>query len=121
MQAHTTIAAETLQNVALDYPDAGNFLRLIIDIVRHHHERWDGQGYPDGLSGEAIPLPARIVAICDVYDALRTHRSWKPALSHEVAMHMIAEASPGQFDPRLVEIFLRIADSFAAIFAEEGD
>ena len=64
---------------------------MAIDITRHHHERYDGTGYPDRLAGNAIPLAARIVAICDVYDALRARRSYKPALSHTAALQMMSK------------------------------
>jgi len=81
-------------------------LRLVLPIIRHHHEHWDGSGYPDRLSGEEIPLLARILQVVDVYDALRTERPYKPARSHEDAYEvMIAEAEAGLWDRRLVEEF----------------
>ena len=81
-------------------------LRLVLPIIRHHHEHWDGSGYPDRLSGEEIPLLARILQVVDVYDALRTERPYKPARSHEDANEvMIAEAEAGLWDRRLVEEF----------------
>ena len=76
-------------------------------IVRHHHERWDGTGYPDGLAGEGIPLLARALAVADSYDAITTERPYKPALSHERAMARLAEATGTHFDPRVVEAFQR--------------
>ena len=73
MQAHTTIGAETLPGeVAQQHGFATAFLQMAIDIARHHHERWDGTGYPDRLAGTDIPLAARLVAVADVYDALRS-------------------------------------------------
>lgn len=81
-------------------------LRLVLPIIRHHHEHWDGSGYPDRLSGEDVPLLARILQVVDVYDALRTERPYKPARSHEDAYSvMIAEAEAGLWDRRLVEEF----------------
>lgn len=81
-------------------------LRLVLPIIRHHHEMWDGSGYPDGLRGEDIPLLARILQTVDVYDALRTSRPYKPAMSHEEAMQtMRDEAAAGIRDPELVEAF----------------
>src|SRR5207247_5647669 len=71
MQTHTVIGAETLQNVARRVGSAVAFLQMATDIARHHHERYDGQGYPDGLKGSAIPLAARLLSIGDVYDGLR--------------------------------------------------
>jgi len=94
------------------HPEAG--LELVADIdfpgdiraiIRNHHERWDGTGYPDGLAGESIPFAARILCVADVYDALTTTRSYRPGLTDERAAGIMRE-SPGQFDPELLDIFL---------------
>ena len=77
-------------------------------IIRHHHERWDGSGYPDGLVGEAIPLGARIIAVADVYDAMTSDRPYRRALSHEVAIDELVRGSGGQFDPAAVDAFLAL-------------
>jgi putative two-component system response regulator len=78
-------------------------------IMRHHHERWNGTGYPDGLSGEAIPLGARIMSVVDVYDALHTERPYKPALSHDEAVAILLRETDGGFwDPRVVRAFLDV-------------
>jgi putative nucleotidyltransferase with HDIG domain len=94
------------------HPEAGLELVAEIDfpgdinaIIRNHHERWDGTGYPDGLAGEQIPLAARILCVADVYDALTTTRSYRAGLSHARAAE-IMRASAGQFDPHLLEMFL---------------
>ena len=76
------------------------------DIIRYHHERWNGSGYPDGLAGEAIPLGARIIAVADVYDAMTSDRPYRRALSHEVALSELIRGSGTQFDSRVVEAFL---------------
>ncbi len=82
-------------------------LRLVLPIIRHHHEHWNGSGYPDGLRGENIPALARILQVVDVYDALRTARPYKPALSHEdSAQTMADEARTGLWDKELVKAFL---------------
>ncbi len=120
MQTHTTIGADTLTEVARHHGFAQAFLHTAIDIVRHHHERWDGTGYPDGLAGSAIPLSARIVSIGDVYDALRSRRVYKPALSHSAVMSLIAD-SQGQFDPALLEVFERCGGQFERIYKELCD
>ena len=95
------------------------------DICLGHHERWCGGGYPRGLSGEAIPLAARIVSLCDVYDALRSRRSYKPPFSHERALRIILEGDgrvePDHFDPRLLEIFRRRGDDLARLFESRPD
>ena len=82
-------------------------LRLVLPIIRNHHEHWDGSGYPDGLRGADIPLLARILQVVDVYDALRTARPYKPALSHDQAAHTMLEgARSGLWDAQLLEEFL---------------
>jgi response regulator RpfG family c-di-GMP phosphodiesterase len=121
MQEHTTLGADTLQTVARQHGDGLPFLRMAIEVARHHHERYDGTGYPDGLRGERIPLSARIAAIADVYDALRSRRTWKPALSHASAARTILENSPGQFDPQLLQAFRSCAADFERVFKEVTD
>jgi response regulator RpfG family c-di-GMP phosphodiesterase/tRNA A-37 threonylcarbamoyl transferase component Bud32 len=121
MQAHTVIGSDTLREVARQHGSALAFLQTAIDIVRHHHERYDGKGYPDHLAGSGIPLAARIVALADVYDALRSRRPYKPALSHSAAVQIILEGSPGQFDPALLEAFQRCHHEFERIYKELGD
>lgn len=118
MQAHTTIGATTLQEVADQHGGAVAFLQTAIEIARHHHERFDGKGYPDRLVGTEIPLAARIVAIADVYDALRSRRNYKPAMSHSVAVQIMLESSAGHFDPSLLNVFSKCADRFEKIFHE---
>lgn len=103
MQTHTIIGAETLRQVAEQFGFARAFLQMSIDITRHHHERYDGTGYPDRLAGLDIPLSARIVAVCDVYDALRSPRVYKKAIPHRETMTMIRESRGTHFDPILVE------------------
>jgi HD-GYP domain-containing protein (c-di-GMP phosphodiesterase class II) len=80
------------------------------DVVRAHHERWDGGGYPASIHGEEIPLFARLFSIVDAYDALTSDRPYRPAQSAEAAKEVIRESSGSQFDPELVETFLAIPD-----------
>ncbi len=88
-------------------------LAPVLPIIRNHHERWDGSGYPDGLKGEAIPLLARILQLADIYDALTTVRSYKRALSPEEALRVIREeVDKGWRDPRLVELFADLLPMF---------
>ncbi|MFO0935786.1 MAG: response regulator [Gemmataceae bacterium] len=118
MQAHTVIGADTLAEVARKHPFGIGFFAMAEQIARHHHERWDGNGYPDRLAGISIPLSARIIAIGDVYDALRSKRCYKADQSHEEAVRVILEESPGHFDPALVEIFREVAPAFDAAYRE---
>jgi CHASE2 domain-containing sensor protein len=103
MQSHTTIGASILTG------SRSPLVRMAEAIARTHHERWDGSGYPAGLRGEEIPLEGRICAICDVFDALLSARAYKDAWSADDAVAEIARGSGTQFDPRLVEAFLRVA------------
>jgi HD domain/GAF domain len=91
MRSHPAIGARMLQAI--------DFLRPALPIIRHHHERWDGRGYPDGLSGETIPIGARIVAVCDAYDAMTSDRPYRTELSVEAALKEIASCAGTQFDP----------------------
>jgi response regulator RpfG family c-di-GMP phosphodiesterase len=118
MQTHTTIGAETLREVLQRYPFATAFLSTAIDIARSHHERWDGTGYPDRLAGDQIPLSARLLAIADVYDALRAERVYKAGLTHATAVRTMTEASAGHFDPALLDVFRRCAGEFDRVFRE---
>lgn len=88
------------------------YLSFASDIAAHHHERWDGKGYPDGLAGIAIPLSARIMAIADVFDALISERCYKRAFPLEAAFEIIREEAGKQFDPLLVEVFLKYKEDF---------
>ena len=84
-------------------------LRMVLPIIRHHHERWDGSGYPDGLAGEAIPLTARIMQVADIYDAFTTERPYKRALTQEESIALMREeTAKGWWDPRLVEAFISL-------------
>jgi putative nucleotidyltransferase with HDIG domain len=98
-----------------------NFLGEAAEVVRSHHEHWDGGGYPDGLAGEEIPLAARVFAVADVLDALTTDRPYRPASSIQAAREMITAASGSQFDPRVVDAFNRVSnDVFERIAADIG-
>jgi response regulator RpfG family c-di-GMP phosphodiesterase len=121
MQTHTVIGAETLLEVARSHGSAMGFLQMAIDIARHHHERYDGSGYPDRVAGDAIPLAARIVAVADVYDALRSRRPYKPALSHNAAVQVIEDGSGKQFDPHLLQAFQRCSAMFEQIYRQMPD
>jgi response regulator RpfG family c-di-GMP phosphodiesterase len=118
METHTVVGANILDSLGREHGDSLPFLATARAIVRHHHERYDGRGYPDHLAGDAIPMVARVVAIADVYDALRRKRFHKPALPHSEAVHFILEGSGGQFDPLLLKAFASCQGEFEAIFQE---
>jgi response regulator RpfG family c-di-GMP phosphodiesterase/serine/threonine protein kinase len=121
MESHTTLGAEALADAAKQHGSVRAFLQTAVDIARHHHERYDGTGYPDRLAGSAIPLAARIVAVADVYDALRARRPHKPALPHHTAALTMLEDSPGHFDPVLLQVFQRCLPQFEGIYREISD
>ncbi|MDZ7760165.1 MAG: response regulator [Desulfovermiculus sp.] len=112
MKTHTTIGATALQAVQRRYPDNA-FINMGIALTRSHHEKWDGSGYPDGLVGEDIPLSGRIMALADVYDALRSKRPYKEAFTHEKSCMIIEEGAGSHFDPAVVEAFIILKSEFA--------
>ena len=98
-----------------------SFLRIALQLVMYHHEQWDGRGYPYGLRGEDIPISARIMALSDVYDALRSKRHYKNALSHEKSVEIICEEKGKHFDPLIVEAFLKKEKDFYMISEQMAD
>lgn len=117
IKTHTTQGAKTLQEINHLYPN-NSMIQMGVEIAKFHHERWDGKGYEVGLRGRAIPLSARIVALADVYDALRSKRPYKEPFSHERTKEIILEESGSHFDPAIVETFKDVDDSFAKIHEE---
>jgi len=115
MKTHTTIGAGTLRAVYKEYPD-NEFIRMGIDIALSHHEKWDGSGYPKGLRVEKIPVAGRIVALADVYDALRSNRCYHKAISHEEAQLIINKEREKHFQPEIVDIFLSKDKQFFSIY-----
>lgn len=118
MKTHTLIGDDALGAAEKDVGRI-EFLDVARRIAIAHHEKWDGSGYPYGLKGEDIPLPARIMALADVYDALRSSRPYKPAFSHEKARGIIVEGRGSHFDPDVVDAFLQIEARFVAISNEQ--
>lgn len=107
VRTHAEKGAVTLTEL-YNRNDHNEFLEMAIDIARYHHEKWNGTGYPEGLSGNAIPLAARIMSVVDVYDALVSERCYKAAYSHEKSMEIMNEESGKSFDPDIIEIFNKI-------------
>lgn len=120
IELHTTIGGDCIQQIE-NRLGASNFLEMAREIAVCHHERWDGAGYPMGLSREEIPLAARIISIADVYDALSVRRVYKPAYSHEKCVEIIQAGAGSQFDPAIVEIFLQIESDFQRCAEELSD
>ena len=119
MKAHVAYGYDLLEKAyAASGAPADAIYRLAQEIVRSHHERWDGKGYPQGLAREDIPLSARLLAVADVYDALISHRAYKPAVPHLEAVQKIVAGSGSQFDPAIVAVFVEVKDSFQRV-AEE--
>lgn len=114
IETHTTIGSAFIDNLL--YEDNATYLRHCHDICRHHHERWDGKGYPDKLSGSDIPISARIVAIVDVYDALVSERVYKPAMPHEKAIAILKEGAGTQFDPDMIALLLKKPELFDEVY-----
>jgi putative two-component system response regulator len=115
VRRHTVIGYDTLSTVLGSYP-GNEIVKIGTLITRSHHERWDGSGYPDGLAGADIPWCARVVAVADVYDALRSRRPYKNPMSHEAAVRIIRESSGSHFDPLIVEAFLDVSKSFESVW-----
>lgn len=119
MRTHCELGAEILATGTSPYTHMG------AEIALNHHERWDGSGYPHGLRGEEIPLAARIMQICDVYDALRSRRPYKDPIQHGRVLEIITQGDghtqPEHFDPTVLACFLRHADRFAAIYDQNAD
>ncbi len=110
MKSHTTIGCDILEKFYRNR--TSEFYRYCYDICRHHHERWDGRGYPDHLSGGDIPLSAQIVAVADVYDALVSPRVYKSSFSNEKAYEMIMNGECGQFSPDILKCFELAREDF---------
>jgi putative two-component system response regulator len=110
MKTHTTEGCAILESI--NFTGNLTYYKYCYEICRHHHERWDGRGYPDGLKGDEIPLWAQVVSLADVYDALTNDRVYKPAIEHDVAVRMIMEGECGIFNPELLVSFEKTAVQF---------
>ena len=124
MKKHSSFGGEILGRANLTYKKKtgkDSYLALARDIAMYHHEKWDGTGYPAGLKKEEIPLSARIVAICDVYDAVTTDRVYKKAWTHEKAKNMIINGRGSHFDPVITDIFISLEQEFKNIGKEFRD
>ena len=120
MQRHATIGGQCLHDIEQRL-GGSNFLQMAREIAMGHHENWNGEGYPRGLSGREIPLSARIVAVADIYDALSSRRVYKESLPHEECVRLIREASGKKLDPDLVDVWLTIESKFRSIATKHTD
>ena len=120
MKSHVEIGKHALCRVLAKYPQ-NQFLKLSIGLTAYHHEKWDGSGYPEGLYGQDIPLSARIMALADVYDALRSKRPYKEPLSHEQSAHIVKEGGGVRFDPSVVKAFSKLESKFEEIYETTGE
>jgi putative two-component system response regulator len=121
MKEHTTLGGRAISEAQQQLGINTSFLHLAHEIATTHHEKWDGTGYPAGLRGEEIPLAGRLMAIADVYDALRSRRVYKKPLSHEEACAIIRRDSGRQFDPALTTIFDRVQEDFRLVAEKYAD
>ncbi len=120
MKKHTVYGRDAIQ-VAVEKIGSTSFLRLAQELIYSHHEKWDGSGYPEGLRGEMIPMPGRLMAIVDVYDALISKRVYKPPFSHEKAIRIIINDRGIHFDPDVVDAFLELQETFREIALQNMD
>lgn len=121
MKSHTTLARDAIAQAeeALGHPAA--LLQTVKELAFCHHEKWDGRGYPQGLSGDQIPLSARLIAVADVYDALISDRVYKVGVPHDQAVGIIFQGRASHFDPDLVDAFIEVENEFQAIARRYAD
>ena len=126
MKSHTTAGSDIISQ-AIELVPVSGYLTEARNLAAYHHEKWDGSGYPNGMSGEKIPLSARVMAVADVFDALVSKRSYKEPFSFEEAMKIITEGSGKHFDPLIVDAFIsaeqdvrRIEEEFSRMTNESG-
>lgn len=117
MKEHTTKGCEIINNIRGVWSE--EYAKASYEICRHHHERYDGRGYPDGLLGENIPISAQLVAVADVYDALVNERVYKSAFSADKAFNMIINGECGTFSPKLMDCFTKCRDRFESLAGEQ--
>ena len=120
MKTHTTLGSDAITLAERDIEGSVDFLAQAKEIVRWHHERWDGKGYPDGLVGEEIPISARLMAVADVFDALISRRVYKEAFSFATVRKIISDERGRQFDPDATDAFMSGCEEFEAIALHYG-
>ena len=119
MKTHSELGADIIKD--MDFPQDHPLVHTAWEICRWHHERWDGKGYPDGLTGEEIPISAQVVSIVDVYDALTSERCYKKAFDHDTAIQMILDGQCGQFNPILLRCLKELSRQFSKMLGKGMD
>ena len=113
MKAHASVGADILSSINFPYP--------VVPIVRHHHENWDGTGYPDGVRGTDIPIGARILAVVDCFDALTSDRPYRPRMKDADALSILAQRRGIMYDPLVIDTFMRTWQQLAAEAASSAE
>ncbi len=121
VKTHPTLARDVIEYAEKTLGHQASLLRILKELAFSHHERWDGSGYPQGLSEEQIPVSARLLAIADVYDALISDRVYRAGLPHDQAVAIIFQGRASHFDPDMVDTFIEIQDEFQAIAQRYAD
>jgi len=121
MKTHTTLGRAAIEHAERSLGTPMAFLSIAKEIAYSHQEKWDGSGYPEGLSGEAIPVSARLMAVADVYDALISRRVYKDGMPHEKAVQIIIDGKGKHFDPDMIDAFVGLQEEFRAIAARFHD
>ena len=121
MKSHTTLGRDAIAHAEQSLGTKVEFLHMAKEIALYHQEKWGGSGYPEGLSGDAIPISARLMAVADVYDALISRRVYKEGMPHDKAVEIIVQGSGSHFDPDMVDGFVAIQERFRAIALEYAD
>jgi putative two-component system response regulator len=121
MKSHTTLGRDAIAHAEKTLGASVAFLSMAKEIALSHQEKWDGTGYPEGLSGDDIPISARLMALADVYDALICHRVYKKPMTHEMAIDIILPGKSAHFDPDIVDAFIEIQEEFRAIATRYAD
>lgn len=119
MKRHASEGGKIVREIFGDEADP-EFVKVAIDAIKYHHEKWDGSGYPEGLKGQEIPMAARIMAVADVFDALVSERVYKDAMPVEEAFDIIVTSSGSHFDPRIVSAFVDMREEITRILKEEN-
>lgn len=121
MQKHTMAGKEIIEKAIESVAGDSGYLKEAKNLAAYHHEKWNGKGYPCGLSGEDIPLSARIMAVADVFDALMSRRSYKPPFDFEYAVSIIKNDSGTHFDPQIVTAFLNAEEEIREVAQSNSD